>query len=280
MGMPTVYTTAHELSSLISRAKKSGKVGFVPTMGALHDGHLSLVNKALGENVLVVVSIFVNPTQFNNASDLKNYPRTLATDLDLLSAFDRVIVYAPSVDDIYPKNDFFEPIDLDGLDTRLEGAFRPGHFQGVVHVVRNLFNIVQPHRAYFGQKDFQQLAVIRRMVKRLNFTIEIISCQTHRSEDGLALSSRNIRLTDQGREDALIISQTLNYMKNLGHDETPSRVMELGAAYFSKENLSLEYLEIVDGESLMLLTNQWSAHSVCCIAAYCEDVRLIDNLEM
>jgi pantoate--beta-alanine ligase len=249
-------------------------------MGALHDGHLSLVNKALEENTLVVVSIFVNPTQFNNASDLKNYPRTLATDLDLLSAFDRVIVYAPSVDDIYPKNDFFEPIDLDGLDTRLEGAFRPGHFQGVVHVVRNLFNIVQPHRAYFGQKDFQQLAVIRRMVKRLNFTIEIISCQTHRSEDGLALSSRNIRLTDQGREDALIISQTLNYMKNLGHDETPSRVMELGAAYFSKGNLSLEYLEIVDGESLMLLTNQWSAHSVCCIAAYCEDVRLIDNLEM
>jgi pantoate--beta-alanine ligase len=280
MGMPTVYTTAHELSSVISTAKKSGKVGFVPTMGALHDGHLSLVNKALGENVLVVVSIFVNPTQFNNASDLKNYPRTLATDLDLLSVFDNVIVYAPSVDDIYPKNDFFEPIDLDGLDTRLEGAFRPGHFQGVVHVVRNLFNIVQPHRAYFGQKDFQQLAVIRRMVQRLNFTVEIVSCPTHRSENGLALSSRNIRLTDQGREDALIISQTLNYMKNLGHDETPSRVMEMGAAYFSKGNLSLEYLEIVDAESLMLLTNQWSAHCVCCIAAYCEDVRLIDNLEM
>lgn len=280
MGMPTVYTTAHELSNVISTAKKSGRVGFVPTMGALHDGHLSLVNKALEENTLVVVSIFVNPTQFNNASDLKNYPRTLSTDLDLLSVFDSVIVYAPSVDDIYPKNDFFEPIDLDGLDTRLEGAFRPGHFQGVVHVVRNLFNVVQPHRAYFGQKDFQQLAIIRRMVQRLNFTVEIVSCPTHRSENGLALSSRNMRLSDQGREDALIISQTLNYMKNLGHNETPSKVMEMGAAYFSKGNLSLEYLEIVDAESLMLLTNQWSAHCVCCIAAYCEDVRLIDNLEM
>jgi len=278
--MPTVYTTAHELSNVISTAKKSGRVGFVPTMGALHDGHLSLVNKALEENTLVVVSIFVNPTQFNNASDLKNYPRTLSTDLDLLSVFDSVIVYAPSVDDIYPKNDFFEPIDLDGLDTRLEGAFRPGHFQGVVHVVRNLFNVVQPHRAYFGQKDFQQLAIIRRMVQRLNFTVEIVSCPTHRSENGLALSSRNMRLSDQGREDALIISQTLNYMKNLGHNETPSKVMEMGAAYFSKGNLSLEYLEIVDAESLMLLTNQWSAHCVCCIAAYCEDVRLIDNLEM
>jgi pantoate--beta-alanine ligase len=280
MGMPTVYTTAHALSSVISAAKKSGKVGFVPTMGALHDGHLSLVHKALEENVLVVVSIFVNPTQFNNASDLSNYPRTLPNDLELLSVFDKVLVYAPGVDDIYPKNDFFEPIDLDGLDTRLEGAFRSGHFQGVVHVVRNLFNIVQPHRAYFGEKDFQQLAVIRRMVKRLNFPIEIVSCPTHRSENGLALSSRNMRLTDQGREDALIISETLNYMKNLGHDSTPSRVMELGTAYFSKGNLSLEYLEIVDAESLMLLTNQWSAHSVCCIAAYCEDVRLIDNLEM
>ena len=280
MGMPTVYTTAHELSSVISTAKKSGMVGFVPTMGALHEGHLSLVNKALDENSLVVVSIFVNPTQFNNASDLSNYPRNLRTDLELLSIFDRVIVYAPSVEDIYPKNDFFEPIDLNGLDTRLEGAFRPGHFQGVVHVVRNLFNIVQPHRAYFGEKDFQQLAVIRRMVVLLSFTTEIISCPTHRSEDGLALSSRNMRLTDQGRSHALIISQTLNYMKNLGHDATPSKVMELGNAYFSKGNLSLEYLEIVDANSLMTLTNHWSDHSVCCIAAYCEDVRLIDNLAM
>ena len=278
--MPTVYTTAHGLSSVISTAKKTGGVGFVPTMGALHEGHLSLVKKALEENSLVVVSIFVNPTQFNNASDLSKYPRTLPNDLELLSVFDNVLVYAPSVDDIYPKNDFFEPIDLDGLDTRLEGAFRPGHFQGVVHVVRNLFTIVQPHRAYFGEKDFQQLAVIRRMVKRLNFTVEIISCPTYRSENGLALSSRNMRLTDQGRENSLIIFQTLNYMKHLGHDATPSKVMEMGIAYFSEGNLSLEYLEIVDAESLMLLTNQWSAHSVCCIAAYCEDVRLIDNLAM
>jgi pantoate--beta-alanine ligase len=280
MGMPTVYTTAHVLSSVISTAKKTGTVGFVPTMGALHEGHLSLVKKALAENALVVVSIFVNPTQFNNASDLSNYPRTLETDVNLLSIFDRVIVYAPSVEDIYPKHDFFEPIDLGALDTRLEGAFRPGHFQGVVHVVRNLFQIVQPHRAYFGEKDFQQLAVIRRMVKLLSFTINIISCPTYRSENGLALSSRNMRLTDQGRADALIISETLNYMKGLGHEYTPSQVMAMGNAHFSMGKLSLEYLEIVNAETLMLLTDEWSDHSICCIAAYCEDVRLIDNLAL
>ena len=278
--MPTVYTTAHVLSSIISTAKKTGDVGFVPTMGALHEGHLSLVQKALDENELVVVSIFVNPTQFNNASDLSNYPRTLDMDLELLSVFDRVIVYAPSVEDIYPKHDFFEPIDLGDLDTRLEGAFRPGHFQGVVHVVRNLFYIVQPNRAYFGEKDFQQLAVIRRMVKLLNFSIEIISCPTYRSDKGLALSSRNMRLSKQGREDALIISETLIYMKSLGHDHPPSKVIELGHEHFSKGKLTLEYLELVDAESLMKLTDVWSDHAVCCIAAYCEDVRLIDNLAM
>ena len=280
MGMPTVYTTAHVLSSVISTAKKTGDVGFVPTMGALHEGHLSLVKKALEENLLVVVSIFVNPTQFNNASDLSNYPRTLDTDLELLSVFDSVIVYAPSVEDIYPKHDFFEPIDLGDLDTRLEGAFRPGHFQGVVHVVRNLFHIVQPHRVYFGEKDFQQLAVIRRMVKLLHFSIEIISCPTYRSKNGLALSSRNMRLSDQGRTDALIISDTLNYMKGLGHDHTPSKVMELGVAHFSAGKLTLEYLEIVDADSLMKLTDEWTDRTVCCIAAYCDDVRLIDNLAM
>ncbi len=278
--MPTVYTTAHVLSSVISAAKKTGDVGFVPTMGALHEGHLSLVQKALEQNSLVVVSIFVNPTQFNNASDLSNYPRTLNTDLELMSVFDRVIVYAPGVEDIYPEHDFFEPIDLGELDMRLEGAFRPGHFQGVVHVVRNLFHIVQPHRAYFGEKDFQQLAVIRRMVKLLNFSIEIISCPTYRSVNGLALSSRNMRLTHQGRAEALIISETLNYMKGLDHDHPPSKVMELGHAHFSKGKLTLEYLEIVDAESLMKLTDEWSDHAVCCIAAYCEDVRLIDNLAM
>ena len=280
MGMPTVYTTAHVLSSVISAAKKTGDVGFVPTMGALHEGHLSLVQKALEQNSLVVVSIFVNPTQFNNASDLSNYPRTLNTDLELMSVFDRVIVYAPGVEDIYPEHDFFEPIDLGELDMRLEGAFRPGHFQGVVHVVRNLFHIVQPHRAYFGEKDFQQLAVIRRMVKLLNFSIEIISCPTYRSVNGLALSSRNMRLTHQGRAEALIISETLNYMKGLDHDHPPSKVMELGHAHFSKGKLTLEYLEIVDAESLMKLTDEWSDHAVCCIAAFCEDVRLIDNLAM
>jgi pantoate--beta-alanine ligase len=280
MGMPTVYTTAHVLSSIISSAKKTGTVGFVPTMGALHEGHLSLVKRALGENDLVVVSIFVNPTQFNNAEDLSAYPRTLDSDLELLSIFDRVIVYAPSVEDIYPKNDFFEAIDLGDLDTVLEGAFRPGHFQGVVHVVRNLFYIVQPHTAYFGEKDFQQLAVIRRMVKVLNFNIQIVACPTYRAENGLALSSRNMRLSEQGRVDALIISKAMHYMKGLGRDLTPSEVVEKGKIFFSSGKLDLEYLEIVDADNLTILTDEWTDRAVCCIAAYCEEVRLIDNLTL
>jgi len=280
MGIPTVYTTAHVLSSIISSAKKTGTVGFVPTMGALHEGHLSLVKRALAENDLVVVSIFVNPTQFNNAEDLSAYPRTLDSDLELLSIFDRVIVYAPSVEDIYPKNDFFEAIDLGGLDTALEGAFRPGHFQGVVHVVRNLFYIVQPHTAYFGEKDFQQLAVIRRMVKVLNFNIQIVACPTYRAENGLALSSRNMRLSAQGRVDALIISKAMHYMKGLGRDLTPSEVVEKGKIFFSSGKLDLEYLEIVDADNLTILTDEWTDRAVCCIAAYCEEVRLIDNLTL
>ena len=280
MGMPNVYSTAHVLSSIISSAKKTGNVGFVPTMGALHKGHLSLVQKALAENELVVVSIFVNPTQFNNAADLSAYPRTLDSDLELLSIFDRVIVYAPSVDDIYPKNDFFEPIDLGGLDMVLEGAFRPGHFQGVVHVVRNLFYIIQPHTAYFGEKDFQQLAVIRRMVKILNFKIQIVACPTYRSENGLALSSRNMRLSEQGRDDALIINETMHYMKSLGRGLTPAEVVEKGKTYFSRSILDIEYLEIVDADQLTILTDKWTERAVCCVAAYCEEVRLIDNLAL
>ena len=280
MGMPTVYTTAHVLSSIISSAKKTGKVGFVPTMGALHEGHLSLVKRALEENALVVVSIFVNPTQFNNAADLSAYPRTLNTDLELLSIFERVIVYAPSVEDIYPKNDFYEAIDLGGLDTVLEGAFRPGHFQGVVHVVRNLFYIVQPHTAYFGEKDFQQLAVIRRMVNILNFNIQIVACPTYRADNGLALSSRNMRLSEQGRVDALIISETMRYMHSLERKLTPAEVVEKGRAYFSKGKLDIEYLEIVDADHLTILTDDWTDRAVCCIAAYCEEVRLIDNLAL
>jgi pantoate--beta-alanine ligase len=280
MGMPTVYTTAHALSSIISTAKKTGTVGFVPTMGALHEGHLSLVQRALDENTLVVVSIFVNPTQFNNSADLSAYPRTLNTDLETLSIFDRVVVYAPSEEDIYPENDFFEAIDLGDLDTVLEGAFRPGHFQGVVHVVRNLFNIVQPHTAYFGEKDFQQLAVIRRLVTVLDFNIKIVACPTFRSENGLALSSRNMRLSEPGRVDALIISETMTYMKGLGRELTPREVVEMGKTFFLKGKLDIEYLEIVDAEHLSILVDEWTDRAVCCIAAYCEGVRLIDNLAL
>lgn len=267
-----------ELKDLLQSAKKLGKkVGFVPTMGALHEGHISLVNRAVLENDLVVVSIFVNPTQFNNQEDLKLYPRTLERDLDLLKSIENCIVFFPFLDEIYPENEKFTPIDLGALDKILEGKFRPGHFNGVVHVVHNLFKIVLPHTAYFGQKDFQQLAVIRYMNKQYGFPIEVIGCETLRDKSGLALSSRNMRLSEEEKKDALIIWKTLNYIKENKHNFSPKEMQQKAIDFFNQGKLELEYLEIVNADTLNE-ANDWHAENVCCIAAYCGKVRLIDNL--
>lgn len=267
-----------ELKDLLQSAKKLGKkVGFVPTMGALHEGHISLVNRAVLENDLVVVSIFVNPTQFNNPDDLKLYPRTLERDLDLLKSIENCIVFFPFLDEIYPENEKFTPIDLGALDKILEGKFRPGHFNGVVHVVHNLFKIVLPHTAYFGQKDFQQLAVIRYMNKQYGFPIEVIGCETLRDKSGLALSSRNMRLSEEEKKDALIIWKTLNYIKENKHNFSPKEMQQKAIDFFNQGKLELEYLEIVNADTLNE-ANDWHAENVCCIAAYCGKVRLIDNL--
>lgn len=267
-----------ELKDLLQSAKKLGKkVGFVPTMGALHEGHISLVNRAVLENDLVVVSIFVNPTQFNNQEDLKLYPRTLERDLDLLKSIENCIVFFPFLDEIYPENEKFTPIDLGALDKILEGKFRPGHFNGVVHVVHNLFKIVLPHTAYFGQKDFQQLAVIRYMNKQYGFPIEVIGCETLRDKSGLALSSRNMRLSEEEKKDALIIWKTLNYIKENKHNFSPKEMQQKAIDFFNQGKLELEYLEIVNADTLNE-ANDWHTENVCCIAAYCGKVRLIDNL--
>ena len=252
----------------------------MPTMGALHEGHLALVKNALSESDAVVVSIFVNPTQFNNVQDLDKYPRMLQADVDLLNSIGNVIVFAPTVEEVYPENDTYTPMDLEGIDKVMEGEFRPGHFQGVVHVVRNLFQIVQPDKAYFGLKDFQQVAVIRLMTKKYNFPIKIIACQTLRESSGLAMSSRNLRLTESEREDALIIIQTLKYIQTLKGTKTPKEAKELAIAFFSNGKLRLEYLEIVTTENLKPLDNEWNDHTVVCLAAFCGAVRLIDNLEL
>ena len=272
-----VKTVSELRDSLESKRKLNKKIGFVPTMGALHEGHLSLVNRAQSENDVVVVSIFVNPTQFNNHEDLSLYPRTLEKDLELLKAYENCIVFFPFIEEIYPENEVFNPIDLGVLDKVLEGEFRPGHFQGVVHVVHNLFKIVMPNKAYFGMKDFQQLAVIKFMNKQYDFPVEIIGCETLRDKSGLALSSRNIRLSVIEKEEALIIWKTLLFIKENKASFSPKELQALAISFFNQGKLKLEYLEIVDAETLRNPEN-WNSTNVCCIAAYCGKVRLIDNL--
>jgi pantoate--beta-alanine ligase len=275
MLITTVSSLRNRLSDLANQDKK---IGFVPTMGALHEGHLSLIERAYKENDIVVVSIFVNPTQFNNLEDLQHYPRTLEKDMELLpKKFHSILLFYPDYNEIYPKEDPFIPIDLGNLDTILEGKHRPGHFKGVVHVVHNLFKIVRPNRAYFGQKDFQQVAVIRFMTKRYDFSIEIVACETKREQSGLAMSSRNMRLSAVEKDEALIIWETLNFVKQNKQNYQPDELKNRAVDFFNSGKLKLEYLEIVDAESLSEISN-WNFEAVCCIAAYCGKVRLIDNL--
>ncbi len=273
-----IFQDKQSLLQALQEIKAEEKsIGFVPTMGALHDGHIALVRSALRVTDKVVVSIFVNPTQFNTASDLDKYPRTLEADIALLKKEGDIFVFAPAVSDIYPEEDLFAPFDLEGIDLVMEGKFRPGHFQGVVHVVRNLFLIVQPQKAFFGLKDFQQVAVIRLMTKKLSLPIEIIACAIERAPNGLALSSRNLRLTESQKEDALILFQTLEFLKKLTRDFSPAVSREKAIEFFKKGKLELEYLELVSSETLEALDQNWSADSTCCIAAFCGEVRLIDT---
>ncbi len=252
-------------------------LGFVPTMGALHEGHLAIIERAAKENDYAVVSIFVNPTQFNNPDDLANYPRNLEEDLKLLSNLSNVYVFQPEVSEVYAHDIFFEPMPLGYLASLMEGKYRTGHFDGVVHVVHNLFRLVQPTRAYFGKKDYQQLAIIRMLVKHYQFPIEIVACETWRSEVGLALSSRNKRLSPEGLEEALIIWKTLSFIKERKNTSSILDVKTDAISFFSSGSLSLEYLEFMY-ENTLLPAASWEEPVVCFIAAYCEGVRLIDNI--
>ena len=256
-------------------------VGFVPTMGALHEGHLSLVKQCLADNDVCVVSIFVNPTQFNDKEDLKKYPRNVEKDCRLLNTIsENLIVFNPSDSEIYPEPDT-RIFDFGQIDKVMEGKFRPGHFNGVAQVVSRLFDIVKPDRAYFGEKDFQQLAIIRHMVRQLKLDVQIVPMPIIREQSGLALSSRNARLTDVQRASAVNISKILfksrNEMyKHLTIAETIKKVTDQINAV---QNLEVEYFEIVDGTTLQPL-NDWSEseYVVGCIAVFCGEVRLIDNI--
>ncbi|MFN8416826.1 MAG: pantoate--beta-alanine ligase [Cytophagaceae bacterium] len=269
-----------ELRALINRYKSDNQtIGFVPTMGALHEGHLSLVTQSAQKCSITVVSIFVNPLQFNNKEDFEKYPLTLENDLKLLESTGCQVVFAPNVSEMYPR-----PVDLTmdigALNTVMEGAQRPGHFSGVCVVVSKLFNIVQPHFAFFGQKDLQQLAVIRQMVADLNFPIDIISCPIARDLNGLALSSRNQRLSPRGREISAHLFRSLNIAKGKLANGTPTEAVQAGLSYLSEfPEIQPEYLEVVDTIQLKSLTSHPVTTSYAiCIAAYVEGVRLIDNI--
>lgn len=272
--------TSEVLKERVSARRKQGEIiGFVPTMGALHEGHLSLVKKAGQACDVVVVSIFVNPNQFNDPGDLERYPRDLESDMDKLKATPCELLFVPSVEEVYPEPDT-RVFDFGQLDKAMEGKHRPGHFNGVAQVVSRLFNIVQPDKAYFGQKDFQQLAIIRDMVRQLNLGTDVVAGSIIREPDGLAMSSRNLLLTEKQRKSAPLIANTLfescNFVdvKNVG--EVQKIVIE---KINSNPDLDVEYFEIVDGYSLQPVDN-WteSDYIVGCIAVYAGEVRLIDNV--
>lgn len=276
-----VIHTIKDLQAELSVLKAQGKkVGLVPTMGALHAGHASLVKRSVNENEVTVVSVFVNPTQFNDKNDLVKYPRTLDADCKLLEACGATYAFAPSVEEMYPEPDTRQ-FSYAPLDTVMEGAFRPGHFNGVCQIVSKLFEAVEPHRAYFGEKDFQQLAIIREMVRQMQFDLEIVGCPIVREEDGLALSSRNARLSAEERENALKISQTLFKSRTFAATHTVSETLKfVEDAIAAVPGLRLEYFEIVDGNTLQKVDN-WNQTSyvVGCITVFCGDVRLIDNIK-
>ena len=276
-----VIRTISELKQELSACRNAGQsIGFVPTMGALHQGHASLVRRAVAENDIAVVSVFVNPTQFNDKNDLKNYPRDLQADCELLESIGTTYVFAPEVEEMYPEPDT-RVFSFAPLDTVMEGGCRPGHFNGVAQIVSKLFYAVEADKAYFGEKDFQQLAIIREMVRTLQIPIEIIGCPIVRESDGLALSSRNMLLTAEERTRALTISRTLftslEYAMSHTLSETKSFVE---GAINATDGLKLEYYQIVDGNTLQEIAN-WddSGYVVGCIALFCGKIRLIDNIK-
>lgn len=258
-------------------------IGFVPTMGALHEGHLSLMQESLQNNKITVVSIFVNPTQFNNPEDLKKYPRTLEIDLKKIKSLNpEIVVYAPNADDIYEGNTISKSFSYDGLEFQMEGKHRPGHFDGVGTIVKKLFEIVNPTNAYFGEKDFQQLAIVKKLVQKNKIPVHIIGCEIHRESNGLAMSSRNERLSADERSKAAIIYKSLKTAKNLFDTKTASEVTKWVTDTFQKQKtFTLEYFEIADEETLVTCKRKSKTKNYrAFIAVSVNNIRLIDNISL
>lgn len=268
---------------LKSVSTSQSTIGFVPTMGALHKGHLSLIAQSIKENTTTVVSIFVNPTQFNNPEDLEKYPRTLEADIKIVKTLNPdVIIFHPSVEDIYNGNTKSEPFNFDGLENQMEGKHRPGHFDGVGTIVKRLFEIVKPNKAYFGEKDFQQLQIVKKMTTKANLPVTIIGCPILREESGLAMSSRNERLTKEAKKEAAIIYKILLQAKELFNSKSAKEVENWVETEFKKHTLfQLEYFEIVSEFDLLPYSEKTESKKArAFIAVFLNNIRLIDNISL
>ena len=281
--MPIFYGKVALKSFIKTFENKNTTIGFVPTMGALHQGHLSLMQQSLQENQLTVVSIFVNPTQFNNPEDLQKYPRTLEEDSLKINNLDsNIIIYAPTVVDIYDKKIESKHFDFDGLENQMEGQFRPGHFDGVGTIVKCLFEIVTPTKAYFGEKDFQQLQIIKKLTTKNNLPVTIVGCPIFREKNGLAMSSRNERLTGLEREQASLIFETLQQAKELFKTKTATETTQWVETVFDKHELfELEYFQIANEETLEPCLEKSSDQNYrAFIAVFVNNIRLIDTISL
>lgn len=279
-----LFNTQKDLVSYLNSVSNNTTIiGLVPTMGALHEGHISLIKEALHHNSIVVVSIFVNPTQFNNADDLAKYPKTLSRDIEKIkSVSDTIIVYAPSVDDIYNGKTVSQHFDFDGLENQMEGKFRPGHFDGVGTIVKLLFEIVKPSNAYFGEKDFQQVQIVKKMVEKTKLPVNIISCPIYRETNGLAMSSRNERLSAAERKEAAIIYKTISQAKRLFKTKSANAVTDYVKNTFEKQNhFQLEYFQIADEATLLpCIRKSKSKKYRAFIAVFVNNIRLIDTISL
>lgn len=275
-----IIDTISELENQLQGYRHKGEtIGLVPTMGALHQGHASLVERCVADNKISIVSLFVNPTQFNNKEDLKHYPRTPEKDHELLERLGVDYVFSPSVEEMYPEEDK-RVFDFGQLDKVMEGEFRPGHFNGVAQIVSKLFDIVKPDNAYFGEKDFQQLAIVKDMVRQLQMPVNIIGMPIVRESSGLAMSSRNQRLSEEQKKNASEVYKVLNESKLMIDKFIPYELINYVSESINKvSGLKVEYFQIVDGDNLQPVTS-WSGsdYIVGCIALFCGEVRLIDNI--
>lgn len=277
-----VFESVKSIKDYINSRREKNSIGFVPTMGALHQGHLSLVLQAKQENDIVVVSIFVNPTQFDNKEDLQKYPRTTEEDLRLLESVNCDLVFLPSVDEMYEDRLTSEHFDFGGIEFEMEGKFRKGHFDGVGTIVKRFFEIVNPHKAYFGEKDFQQLQIIKKLVTIVDLPIEVIGCEIHREDDGLAMSSRNVRLSEKHRKAAPFIYQTLLAVQQKFGIINANEIKQWVEQQFDNNQfLTLEYFEIACEESLKPADECLEKRNYrAFIAVFADDIRLIDNIRL